>query len=231
MKIINLIDEINRSEWLVRFYEELLLPNFSQFPDELDSLDTFYYALNSKSIYPYTLHITLIIEDNKILAGASYEYYPKSESCLLTYIVVSDFAKGKGLSKILMSEIQNQLEFHYKELKALFAESNSDKVSESEDVMNPKLRRQILNRLGFQYLDFDYIQPPLTKNSNKCRDLMLAIHKDYVTSKKVKSLIILDWLSEFWSSLCGDGYVNDLDWFETQEKLDTKRFINVINNI
>ena len=84
MKVINLIDEINRSEWLVRFYDELLVPNFSQFPEELDTLDTFYYALNSKSVYPYTLHITLLIEDDKILAGCSYEYYPKSQSALLT---------------------------------------------------------------------------------------------------------------------------------------------------
>jgi hypothetical protein len=76
MKVINLIDEINRSEWLVRFYDELLVPNFSQFPEELDTLDTFYYALNSKSDYTYTLHITLLIEDDNILAGCSYEYYP-----------------------------------------------------------------------------------------------------------------------------------------------------------
>ena len=173
MKVINLIDEINRSEWLVRFYDELLVPNFSQFPEELDTLDTFYYALNSKSDYPYTLHITLLIEDDKILAGCSYEYYPKSQSALLTYIVVSELDKGRGLSKILMSEIKSQLKIHHENIKALFTESNSDKVDESKDVMNPKLSRQILNRLGFFYLDFDYIQPPLSKESDKCKDLLL----------------------------------------------------------
>lgn len=81
---------------------------------------------------------------------------------------MSELDKGRGLSKILMSEIQSQLKIHHENIKALFTESNSDKVDESKDVMNPKLRRQILNRLGFFYLDFDYIQPPLSKESDKC---------------------------------------------------------------
>ena len=210
MKVINLIDEINRSEWLVRFYDELLVPNFSQFPEELDTLDTFYYALNSKSVYPYTLHITLLIEDDKILAGCSYEYYPKSQSALLTYIVVSE------------------LKIHHENIKVLFAESNSDKVDESKDVMNPKLRRQILNRLGFFYLDFDYIQPPLSKESDKCKDLLLSVHKDYLISDKIKSHILVDWLEEFWETLSD---LKDLDWIETKEKLECSKFVNVINNI
>lgn len=230
MKIINLIDEIDKSEWLVRFYEELLLPNFSQFPDELDTLETFYYALNSKSIYPYTLHITLIVEDDKILAGASYEYYPESKSVLLTYIVVSDLAKGRGLSKILISEIKSQLATHYLKVNAIFAESNSDKVLESNDVMNPKLRRQILEKLGFCYLDFNYIQPPLSKDSDKCENLLLSIHKDYINSNMIKSSVVLDWLEEFWKTLCSD-YSKDLDWLTTKEELDSIKFIKLVNNI
>lgn len=231
MKIINLIDEINRSEWLVRFYEELLIPNFSKFPDELDKLDTFYNALNSISNCPYILHITLLVEDGKILAGASYEYYPKSKSGLLTYIVVSDSFKGKGLSKILMSEIQNQLKINHSDIKALFAESNSDKVDESKDVMNPKLRRKILNKLGFFYLNFDYIQPALSEESQKCKNLLLAIHKDYLISERIKSDSVLNWLEDFWNTLCGDKYLNDSDWIKTKEYLDKVSFINITNNI
>lgn len=231
MKIINLIDEIDKSEWLIRFYEELLSPNFSQFPDELDTLETFYYALNSKSIYPYTLHITLIVEDDKILAGTSYEYYSESKSVLLTYIVVSDLAKGRGLSKILISEIKSQLATHYLKVNAIFAESNSDKVLESNDVMNPKLRRQILEKLGFCYLDFNYIQPPLSKDSDKCENLILAIHKDYINSNMIKSSVVLDWLEEFWKTLCGADYSKDLDWTTTKEDLDSIKFIKLVNNI
>ncbi len=231
MKIINLIDEINRSEWLVRFYDELLIPNFYQFPDELDSLDTFYYALNSKSAFPYTLHITLLVENDKILAGCYYEYYDKSQSGLLTYIVVSEFAKGRGLSKILMSEIQSQLKLYHKNVNALFAESNSDKVDEKKDVMNPKLRRQILNKLGFFYLDFDYIQPPLSKDSSKCKDLLLGVHKDFLVSDKMKSSVLLDWLEEFWKTLCDNDYLKDLDFVNTKERLENSKFISIINNI
>lgn len=231
MKILNLIDEINRSEWLVRFYEELLIPNFSQFPNELDSLNNFYNALNDLSNHSYKLYITLIVEDDKILAGASYEYYLKSKSVLLTYIVVSDSAKGKGLSKLLMSEIQNELKYHHKDIKALFAESNSDNVDESKDVMNPTLRRIILNKLGFRYLDFEYIQPPLSKDLNKCEDLILSIHKDYISSEGVKKSVVLKWLEEFWENLVGDSYLNNRDWLQTKDSLRQKKFINLQNNI
>jgi hypothetical protein len=94
--------------------------------------------------------------------------------------------------------------------------------------MNPKLRRQILNRLGFFYLDFDYIQPPLSKESDKCKDLLLSVHKDYLISDKIKSHILVDWLEEFWETLSD---LKDLDWIETKEKLECSKFINVINNI
>lgn len=231
MKIINLINEINRSEWLVRFYEELLIPNFSQFPDELDGLDTFYNAINTKSNHPYKLHITLVVEDNIIIAGAAYEYYPKSKSALLTYIVVSDLFKGKGFSKILFSEVRSQLKYHYKDIKAIFSESNSDSVDVSKDVMNPKLRRQILNKLGFEYLDFDYIQPPLSIGLNKCKNLMLAIHKDYISSEGIESYKVLSWLEEFWQTLVGHSYLNDIDWVRTKDILRQKKFINLQNNI
>lgn len=231
MKTINLNDEINKNEWLVRFYEELLVPNFSQFPDELDGLDTFYNVLNNISKSLYTLHITLLVEEDRILAGASYEYYPKSKSALLTYIVVSDVSKGIGLSKIIMSEIKNQLNIHHGEIKALFAESNSDKVDEFKDVMNPKLRRQILNKLGFEYLDFDYIQPPLSDKSDKCKNLLLAVHKDYLSINGFENSTLLNWLEEFWQTLIGDYYLKDLDWIKTKENLDKLKFTDTINNI
>jgi hypothetical protein len=143
-------------------------------------------------------------------------------------VVEAQLDKGRGLSKILMSEIQSQLKIHHENIKALFTESNSDKVDESKDVMNPKLRRQILNRLGFFYLDFDYIQPPLSKESDKCKDLLLSVHKDYLISDKIKSHILIDWLEEFWETLSD---LKDLDWIKTKEKLELSKFVNVINNI
>lgn len=229
MKVINLVDEINRSEWLVKFYEELLEPAFSVFPDELDSLSTFYFSLNNLSTEPYKLHITLLVDTCKILAGCCYEYYPKSKCCLLTYIVVSDESKGQGLSKILISEMLQQIQSHYGKIDAIFAESNSDKVDGSKDVMNPKLRRQILNRLGFSYLDIDYVQPPLSEELDKCRNLLLGVYKDYLVEGKIKSVIVLNWLEEFWNVLCGDSYLQDKDWIEIENKLMTQKFIKSFN--
>lgn len=229
MRVINLVDEVNRSEWLVKFYEELLHPAFSAFPDELDSLSTFYYSLNNLSTEPYKLHITLLVDSCQIFAGCCYEYYPKSKCCLLTYLVVSDESKGKGLSKVLIMEMLQEIQSNYGKIEAVFAESNSDDIDESKDVMNPKLRRQILNRLGFSYLDIDYIQPPLSEELDKCRDLLLGVYKDYLVEGKIKSVIVLNWLEEFWGVLCGDSYLQDEDWVEIQNRLESKKFINVVD--
>jgi N-acetylglutamate synthase-like GNAT family acetyltransferase len=229
MRVINLVDEVNRSEWLVRFYEELLQPAFSPFPDELDSLSTFYYSINNLSTEPYKLHITLLVDSGQILAGCCYEYYSKSRCCLLTYIVVSDEFKGMGLSKTLILEMIHEIESHYGKVEAIFTESNSDSVDESKDVMSPKLRRQILNKLGFSYLDIDYVQPPLSKGLDKSRDLLLGVYQDYLVEGRIKSLIVLNWLEEFWNILCGDDYLQDRDWTEIQNKLESKNFINVLN--
>lgn len=229
MRVIHLVDEVNRSEWLVRFYEELLEPAFGSFPDELDSLSNFYYAINNLSTEPYKLHITLLVDSCKILAGCCYEYYPKSDCCLLTYIVVDDGCKGMGLSKTLIIEMLQQIQSHYGKIKAIFAESNSDSIDESKDVMNPKLRRQILNKLGFSYLDINYIQPALSEELVKCRDLLLGVYQDYLVEGRIKSIIVLNWLEEFWNILCGDDYLEDKDWIEIQNKLESSDFVDVLD--
>ena len=150
-----------------KFYNELLIPNFGIFPDELDSLENFKLALDSK--FQYQLNIILLFDDETLVAGCSYEFYPKSKCSLLTYIAVSKNHQGLGLSKILINELLNQLSQNHPDCLALLCESNSDKVK--GDVMDPKLRRKVLNNIGFQFLDFDYIQPPLSTEQEKCKDL------------------------------------------------------------
>ena len=46
---------------LEKFYNSLLVPNFGIIPNELDDLETFQEALQSK--FQYTLHIILIVDE------------------------------------------------------------------------------------------------------------------------------------------------------------------------
>ena len=97
----------------------------------------------------------------------------------------------------------------------MFAESNSDNVDETKDIMNPKLRRKILNSIGFNYLGMNYVQPPLSEGKDKCRDLLLGVYNTDPSIKSIKSEIVLDWLKEFYEVLIGENYLEDEDLKET----------------
>lgn len=202
----------SNDELIEKFYTELLVPNFSSFPDELDSLDNFKLALSSK--FEYRLNIILLFDGDILVAGCSYEFYLKSKCSLLTYIAVSQHYKRKGFAKILILEILNHLNKEYPDCLALLCESNSDNVK--GDVMNPKLRRKVLNNIGFYFLDFDYIQPPLSTEQEKCKDLLIGVHKNWLIDNSISSRIILKWLDEFYQVLIND--INDCDLISTKLK-------------
>jgi hypothetical protein len=207
----------SNDELVEKFYNELLIPNFGLFPDELDSLDNFKLALASE--FQYTLNIILLFDDDILVAGCSYEFYPKSKCSLLTYIAVSKNHQGLGLSKTLINELLNQLNQNYPDCLALLCESNSDRVK--VDVMDPKVRRKVLNNIGFYFLDFDYIQPPLSSEQQKCKDLILGVHKNWLVDDSIHSDIILDWLEEFYQVLIGEDYLNDGDLTSTKLNYST----------
>jgi len=195
---------------LEKFYNDLLMPNFGIDPNELDDLETFQEALNLN--FHYTLHIVLIVDEfENIIAGLSCEYYPKSKCSLLTYIAVKPEYQGKGLTKTLISELNYYLKQYHPENLALFAESNSDDVDKTKDVMDPKLRRKILNNIGFKYLGINYIQPPLSENKSKCKNLLLGVYNQDPSIKSIKSEIVLNWIKEFYEVLIGENYLEDKD--------------------
>ena len=192
MRIVRECDE----NLLTRFYDELLVPNFGMHADELEPLYIFKKVQSN-----YKLFVTLLLEDQDIIGGCVFEFYPKSKCGLLTYIAIKPQHRNKGLSRILVDEALNQLG----NINAIFLETNADTVS--IDVMKPSTRRMILYKLGFRPIHIDYVQPPLSNTTNKCHHLILARHckghQDNVT--------VIDWLTEYYQVLMGDAAETDPD--------------------
>lgn len=211
MEIVSLRNVYNK-QLLNRFYNELLVPNFGKFPDELQELVVFERGIQERN-YPYLLNIILVMKDDDLLGGCSYDFYRKSNCGLLAYIVVKPQYRNLGISKILIERTLQDLNLISSgTLKGLFLETHSDNIV--NDVLEPKLRVQILKKLGFTLLNFNYIQPALSHNGGKSYDLMLAVHKNYSNSKigSVCSKIILDWLFEVYSITTGRDPLLDDDF-------------------
>lgn len=69
--------------------------------------------------------------------------------------------------------------------------------------MDPHLRHRILRGIGFELLDFEYTQPPLQEDKHACNELVLCMHRRYVTNEGAPSKPIAEWIAEFFCVLMG----------------------------
>lgn len=222
------------TDWMRRFYAELLEPNFGRFPEELEDLETFTEALKrSTNTPPYTLHVLLLHDEisGKLMAGCAFEFYPKSCCGLLTYIAVQEQFQGRGLGKQLVEAASRELTRVHGQLNAFFLETNSDAVDAERDVLRPAIRRMILGKLGFYCLDFAYVQPPLSPALGKCRDLLLAVHERYLSSEKLMDArVLLEWVEEFFHVLMGSDAETDVDLEAIRAVLVNRHLLPIITS-
>jgi len=227
-------------ELLVRFYDTMMVPNFGQFEDELEDVEIWIELLESpKSEDQFNLHILLALqkdgaEKKTILGGCACEYYPQSNCGLLTYIAVDPAHRSKGISGHIVQQVLSTLNGDAVKggkpgLSALFLETNdATKVSAEKDVMDPLVRHKVLNRLGFSILGFQYVQPALSEEQQKCVDLLLAVHKNFLKEeekgdkkqKYLESSIILAFMREFFVVLMGEAVLDtDVDYLALKKEL------------
>lgn len=95
-EIVRVHQQFDRS-FVEQFYEELMIPNFGMHPDELEDIKTMLWALQHPVEYDLSLILIYDAETDALLGGAACEFYPVSRCALLTYIVVSEHARGRGI--------------------------------------------------------------------------------------------------------------------------------------
>jgi len=226
--LVNLRFDYNR-DLLMRFYEELMMPNFSMFQDELESIDSMEINLKRNGDdSKYKLHIILAMEGSVILGGICCEFFPKSQCGLFTYLVTSPQARGKGISRVLIDEglrVMN-LEAEGGRCKAVFLETNNE--ADSSDVMDIKVRQEIFRKLGFEFLDFAYVQPALEKTKKSVKCLILGVHtssSELIDEGKLASPVVLDWLAEQGETLQGPSYMDHEDFLKQCDELMSSPYV------
>ena len=153
---------------LHHFYDHIITPAFPS-PDELDPIEVWEEGLdrtrdNIHSLDP-DLHVVIVFdESNEQIGGCVWELYPSPRpnqpGCgLLSYIVSTPQSRGRGIAKLLVTDMIKSLQSHGCTL--LVAEMHKLGISDGTD-MDPTERHYAFQRMGFAPLYFPYIQPPLT---------------------------------------------------------------------
>lgn len=237
-------------ELLVRFYNDMMVPNFGQFEDELEDVEIWIDLIENqnKPDSQFNLHILLALQKTQvdgaekkvILGGCACEYYPVSNCGLLTYIAVDPKHRSKGISGQIVQNVLTTLNGDAIKggkpgLSALFLETNdATKVDAEKDVMDPLVRHKILNRLGFSILGFNYVQPALSPEQQKCVDLLLAVHKSFLKDegdrKYLNSDIVLGFMREFFIVLMGEAILaTDEDFLAMKKQLTENPHTYAVN--
>jgi GNAT superfamily N-acetyltransferase len=141
-----------------------------------------------------------------IYGGSLFEYYDKSQSGLLTYMVVVPEARRKGLGTLLyrrtLDAIRNIAATRGVELSAIYGEVGNPLRPASIDSMDRWDRLRIMQQWGGQVLDMRYIQPALMPGQGPSHDLLLLhFPHDGGQPASLRTRLVLNFLEEFYMNL------------------------------
>lgn len=162
-------------ELLGNFYISLMYPNFPD-DDERESLENLisYCKRAQEGKTKDRYHILLLKQENKILAGAVFDYLYASNCGVVEFVVSSEKHRRSGLGRRLFSEVtdclrRDAVECGRKDLDWIVCE-----------IDNPETRGEDLAYLhfwrsgGFRRLDAPYYQPPLERGKRRVEKLWLV---------------------------------------------------------
>lgn len=150
------------------------------FPDENERED-FKVIINRviglrENIEPNTIILFCQIE-SEVAGGIIVDWYSRSKSLHLTYLIISEKYRGKGLAKELINNGVHFIVDHIKRengifIRNVFFESNNPKKTKNDN-FNPDTRLKIFSNLGAKWIDIPYVQPALNSDSNSVDNLLL----------------------------------------------------------
>lgn len=143
-------------EQLARFHAGIYLDAFTAQREPLE---------NWLAPEGYEFDARLIFDEHgdDIIAGITYEAYPKSRCGLVTYLVVAPHARGRGLGRRLFEYAAHDL--YARGARAVFGEVNRDAPE--------RVARFV--RWGSRVLDYAYVQPALGAGLTRDHGLCLIV--------------------------------------------------------
>ena len=182
---------VRNYKYLKEFEKELYIKYFPK-ENEREPLKNIIDRIWNNS-YPKS-DILLLVENDKVIAGCISDFYAKCKSIEPIYLVVDEEHRNKGLARDMI-----EIVFSRDGVDDMYVEADNPELVElSETSIDPKLRLNIYNKLGFDVLDINYVQPPLDKGMDfeKGLVLMCKTKNPPITKGRIKTF-----LTEFYDSL------------------------------
>lgn len=220
--IIDLRD--GNRDLLDQVYADLLSTHFP-IADELDDLEDMRTNICKEADGRFPeLHILVARNGEALMGCACFEYYPVSNVCLLSYICVSAPFRRQGVAQALVRELEERMERRAgaDQLAAILAETHE--VSVEDGIMDAGLRQAVLASLGFQCIQFDYTQPPLSRGHNPCGGLRLLVRN----KSSLHSAVLISFLDDFAGSVFDyDGsWKNETYYLKQVDQLQKVTLVN-----
>jgi len=138
------------------------------FERQREPLDVWRRALRGE--LPYRQTIRLVLDGDEVIAGISYERYPRSGCGLVTYMVVAPGARRTGLGERLLGDAAAEL--YAGGAAAVFGEVDDPRRPQTAPAEAwARLARN--QRWGARVLDARYVQPALGSGLARDRGLVL----------------------------------------------------------
>jgi len=198
-------------------YKDLLQVHFPV-ADELDDLEDIEEQLNTNDGKFPEGHVAVVRgkgeHQGALMGCAVFEYYPQSNSALLSYICVAARFRRRGLSKVLLKTTQEAVAQRAGgPVRALYAETHRCDVDDG--IMDPKERQQVLQGLGFRCLPITYVQPPLSAHHKPCGGMWLLAWG----TAPIPSAAVLEFLHDFAGSMMDyDGSWKSEEYFQVMAR-------------
>ncbi|KAN0018258.1 hypothetical protein ACTFIU_010872 [Dictyostelium citrinum] len=252
--IVDLWEDYDQ-ELLDAFYKKYMITQFGT-SDELEPLENWHKALSTEGRDDPNicdLHVLLALglpgehkgKGHKyIIGGLVFEYYPETNTALVTYLVVNQRWSGKGIGTDLILRTLTILDQNAKQkghiagCNAIFLEVMFSSQSGESD---SSLSHVFLFNKGFRLLDFEYYQPPTSlrnpKSNNVCLTVLLTprIPKHGVGSEIqpfVPSSLLRSFITTLWEDECGlIGYNFESDpcYLRMMEQLDGNDYFHCLD--
>lgn len=186
-----------------------------------------------------------------ILAGVAFEYYQQAQVGLISYVTTKCSFRNRGIMKTLHPLAIGELEELHRlshlerfgcepdsKINAILAETNTVDAGDAsqEDIQQ---RHCSLFALGYRFVEFPYIQPPLGTNMRPFDDVMLLVYQGTDDSRlwfpewELTSSILYQFVSDFTMSVFGyeqddssTRLSTDLEFWSFQ-KWFAQKFLNV----
>ncbi len=142
-----------------------------------------------------------------VLGGIVFEYYRKSSTGLLSYLVVAPAERRQGVGRGLVERAREILEeaarTEGRGLRAVFAETEKPESSEDAAVRAATLARlEALRALGGKWIDVPYVQPPLAPGQPPAENLLLlAFPTGSADALSADRATVLGFLEELYDAL------------------------------